>query len=78
MSSKQASAFWEAVKADPILRDRINRSVEGEIDTPIELDAVIAIAREAGFILTAYDLLDVDPLIMLQLSDEDLEKVSPN
>ena len=57
MSEEQLKAFWEAVEGDTILQEKLSASIEGEIDTPIEAAAVVAIAKEAGFTITAGDLL---------------------
>ena len=76
MSAEQLRAFWEAVEGDTSLQNKLSASTDGEIDTPIEVDAVIAIAKDAGFTITAGDLLKADAQAILELNDEELEKVA--
>ena len=76
MSAEQLTAFWEAVEGDTSLQEKLSASTDGEIDTPIEAQAVVAIAKEAGFTITAGDLLKADAQAILELNDEDLEKVA--
>ena len=76
MSVEQLTAFWEAVEGDTSLQEKLNASTDGEIDTPIEAAAVVSIAKEAGFTITAGDLLKADAQAILELSDEELEKVA--
>ena len=79
MSAEQLTAFWAAVKADASLQEKLSASTDGEIDTPIEAAAVVAIAKDAGFIITAGDLLTGDlgdAEAILELNDEELEKVA--
>jgi predicted ribosomally synthesized peptide with nif11-like leader len=76
MSAEQLAAFWEAVEADATLQEKLSASTDGEIDTPIEAAAVVAIAKDAGFIITVADLLRADAEAILELNDEELEKVA--
>ena len=76
MSAEQLTAFWEAVQADEGLQEKLNASTDGEIDTPIEAAAVVAIAKDAGFTITVADLLRADAQDLLELNDEELEKVA--
>ena len=76
MSAEQLTAFWEAVKADASLQDKLRASIDGEIDTPLEAAAVVAIAKDAGFTITVTDLLRADAEAILELNDEELEKVA--
>ena len=76
MSAEQLTAFWAAVEADASLQEKLSASTDGEIDTPIEAAAVVAIAKDAGFIITAGDLLRADAQAILELNDEELEKVA--
>jgi predicted ribosomally synthesized peptide with nif11-like leader len=76
MSAEQLTAFWAAVEADAGLKDKLKAAVEGEIDTADETAAVIAIAKEAGFAITAADLLRNEAQNILELSDEELEGVA--
>ena len=74
MSAEQLAAFWAAVKADASLQEKLSASTDGEIDTPLEAAAVVAIAKDAGFTITAADLLEAQAI--LELNDEELEKVA--
>ena len=76
MSAEQLLAFWAAVEADASLQEKLSASTDGEIDTPLEAAAVVAIAKDAGFIITVADLLRADAEAILELSDEELEKVA--
>ena len=79
MSAEQLAAFWAAVKADASLQEKLSASTDGEIDTPLEAAAVVAIAKDAGFTITAADLLTGDlgeAQAILELNDEELEKVA--
>ena len=76
MSAEQLTAFWEAVEGDISLQEKLNASTDGEIDTPIEAAAVVSIAKEAGFTFTPGDLLKAHAQAIMELNDEDLEKVA--
>ena len=76
MSEEQLKAFLAALEADTGLQDKLKAAVEGEIDTADETAAVIAIAKEAGFAITAADLLRNQAHDILELSDEELEGVT--
>jgi predicted ribosomally synthesized peptide with nif11-like leader len=76
MSEEQLKAFLAALEADTGLQDKLKAAVEGEIDTADETAAVIAIANEAGFTITAADLLRNEAQNILTLSDEELEGVA--
>ena len=76
MSAEQLTAFLEAVESDTSLQEKLSASTDGEIDTPIEAAAVVAIANEAGFTITVGDLLKADAQAIMELNDEDLEKVA--
>ena len=76
MSGQQLKVFWEAVEGDTSLQEKLSASTDGEIDTPIEAAAVVAIAKDAGFIITVSDLLRADAQAILELNDEELEKVA--
>ena len=75
MSVDQLKGFFAALEADTGLQAKLKAVVEGEIDTADEIAAVLAIAKEAGFAFTAADLLRNEAQNILELSDEDLEKV---
>ena len=76
MSAEQLTAFWAAVEADASLQEKLSASTDGEIDTPLEAAAVVAIAKDAGFTITVADLLRADAQAILELNDEELEKVA--
>lgn len=66
MSEEQLKAFMEAVKADAGLQEKLNSAGD--------TDAVMAIAKTAGFVISAEDFQECpDPE---ELSDEELEGVS--
>ena len=64
MSEEQLKAFLEAVKADAVLEKKLNAAADA--------DAVVAIAKAAGFVISAENLKQV----RIELSDEELEIVS--
>ena len=68
MSAEQLTAFWAAVEADASLQE----TLKGAAD----LDAAVAVAKEAGFDVSKADLLEYQSQQTLELSDEDLEKVA--
>jgi predicted ribosomally synthesized peptide with nif11-like leader len=76
MSEEQLKAFLNALEADTGLQAKIEAAVEGEIDTPDETAAVLAIAKEAGFGITAADLVRFEAQNIMELSDEELEGVA--
>ena len=73
MSEDQLKAFLAALEADTGLQAKLKAAVEGEIDTADETAAVLAIAKEAGFAITAADLLRNEAQNILELSDAELE-----
>lgn len=62
MSEDQLNAFLEAVKADDAIQEKLNAAGDN--------DAVVAIAKAAGFSITA------EEIIQLNLSDEEVESVA--
>ena len=61
MSEEQLKAFLEKVKGDTRLQEKLKAAANP--------DAVVAIAKEAGFIISTVDLKNVHP----EPSDEELE-----
>ena len=61
MSDEQLKAFLEKVKADTSLQEKLKEASD--------LDAVLAIAQEAGFMISADDLKNAQS----EMSDEELE-----
>ena len=76
MSEDQLKAFLAAIEADTGLQAKLKAAVEGEIDTADETAAVLAIAKEAGFAITAADLLRNQAQNIMALSDAELEGVT--
>ena len=68
MSEEQLAAFLEAVEGDTSLQE----TLKGAAD----LDAAVAVAKEAGFDVSKADLLEYQAQQTLELSDEELEKVA--
>ena len=61
MSEEQLKAFLEKVKADTSLQEKLKAAASPE--------AVIEIAKEAGFLITAEDMQSAT----IELTDEELE-----
>ena len=64
MSEEQLKAFLEKVKADTSLQEKLKAASDA--------DAVVAIAKEAGFSISADDLTKAQS----EVSDEDLENAA--
>ena len=64
MSEEQLKAFLEKAKADTSLEEKINAAADA--------DAVVAIAKAAGFVISADDLKKSKA----EVSDEELEGVA--
>ena len=62
MSEEQLKAFLEKVKGDTSLQEKLNGAADA--------DAVVEIAKEAGFSITAED---IQSMPVKELSDEELE-----
>ena len=67
MSEEQLNAFLEKVKADTELQEKLNGAADA--------DAVVEIAKEAGFAITAEDIQSTQSAT-IELSDEELEGAS--
>ena len=67
MSAEQLAAFWEAVEGDASLQE----TLKGAAD----LDAAVAVAKEAGFDVSKADLLEYQAQQTLELSDVELGAV---
>ena len=65
MSKEQLQAFLEAIKGDTALEARIQDTTD--------LDAVVAIAMEAGFVVSEQEL---EAAQALELSEGELETIS--
>ena len=68
MSEEQLSALLAKIKDDAELQEKL----QGAAD----IDAVVALAKEAGFDVSKSDLLKYQANQTLELSDEELERVS--
>ena len=66
MSEEQLSAFMEAVKADAGLQEKLKAAGDA--------DAVVAIAKEAGFVISSDELQRAQ--VGIEISEEDLEGVT--
>ena len=64
MSEEQLKAFLEKVKADTSLQEKLNAAADS--------DAVLSIAKEAGFIISADDLT----MAQSEISEQELEGVA--
>ena len=61
MSEEQLKAFLEKVKGDTSLQEQLNAAAD--------VDAVLAIAKQAGFSISVDDLKNTQP----EVSDQELE-----
>ena len=69
MSEEQLKAFLEAVKADA--------GVQEQLKAAGDADAVVAIAKAAGFVISADDLKKAQAEVQMRsLNDEELEGVA--
>ena len=64
MSEEQLKAFLEKVKADTSLQEKLNAAADS--------DAVVSIAKEAGFMISSDDLT----IAQSEISEEELEGVT--
>ena len=64
MSEEQFNAFLEKVKGDTSLQEKLNGAADA--------DAVVEIAKDAGFAITAEDIQSMQSATV-ELSDEELE-----
>ena len=64
MSEEQLKAFWEAIQADTALQQKL----QGVTDP----DAIVAIAKEAGFSISADELKKTQS----EISEDQLEGVT--
>ena len=67
MSEEQLKAFLEAVKADATLQEKLNAAVDA--------DAVVVIAKAAGFVISAEELSCSGLREQSEVSEEELEGV---
>jgi predicted ribosomally synthesized peptide with nif11-like leader len=68
MSEEQLAALLVKLKDDAALRDKLQAAAD--------LDAAVALAKEAGFDVSKADWLKYQAKQNLELSDEDLEEMA--
>ena len=64
MSEEQLKAFLQAVKTDEAIQEKLNAAEDA--------DAVVALAKEAGFLISAEEL----KVVQGEISEEELEGVA--
>ena len=67
MSEEQLKSFLDKVKADTSLQEKLKAAAD--------TNAALAIAKEAGFAITAEDIQSMQSAT-IELSDDDLERVA--
>ena len=70
MSEEQLKAFIEKVKGDTSLQEKLKAAADADAE------AVAAIAKEAGFSISADDLNQAQSELSEELSEEELEGVA--
>ena len=68
MSEEQLKAFIEKVKVDTSLQEKLKAATDA--------DAVVAIAKESGFVVSADEIKTTQSPASQKLSDEELEGVA--
>ena len=68
MSEEQLKAFIEKVKVDTSLQEKLKAATD--------VDAVVAIAKESGFVVSADEIKTTQSPASQKLSDEELEGVA--
>ncbi len=68
MSEEQLKAFLDALQGDTALQERLKAAADS--------DAVVALAREAGFALSEAETRKAQAQQTLELSEEELEGVA--
>jgi predicted ribosomally synthesized peptide with nif11-like leader len=68
MSEEHLRAFLKAVQGDSALQERLKAAED--------LDAVVAIAKEAGFSISKAEMLEAEEQQAFEFSDEELENVA--
>ena len=72
MSEEQLKAFLEKVKADTSLQEKLKAAADATKPKAADANAVAAIAKEAGFSISADDINKAQS----ELSEEELEGVA--
>ena len=73
MSEEQLKAFLEKVKADTSLQEKLKAAADATKPKAADANAVAAIAKEAGFSISADDLKKAQAI---EISEEELEGVA--
>ena len=68
MSEEQLKAFLDALQGDTLLQERLKAAADA--------DAVVAVAKEAGFAISKAEVLKAQAQQTTELSDEELEEVA--
>jgi predicted ribosomally synthesized peptide with nif11-like leader len=68
MSEDQLKAFLKAIQGDTLLQERLKAAADA--------DAIITIAKEAGFALSEAEIRKAQAQQTLELSEEELEDVA--
>ena len=68
MSEEQLKAFLDALQGDTLLQERLKAAAD--------VDAVVALAKEAGFAISKAEVLKAQAQQTTELSDEELEEVA--
>ena len=68
MSEEQLKAFLEKVRDDTSLQEKLKVAADANV--------IVAIAKEAGFIISADDLANAQSELSKELSEEELEGVA--
>ena len=68
MSEEQLKAFLEAIQGETVLQERLKAAADA--------DAIITIAKEAGFALSEAEIRKAQAQQTLELSEEELEDVA--
>jgi predicted ribosomally synthesized peptide with nif11-like leader len=73
MSEDQLREFLQAIESNAELKKKVEAAGSSANDNQSEIDILVAIAHEAGYTISAGDLLKSQAADILELSDEELE-----
>lgn len=76
MSEDQLKGFLQAIEANSELKMKVEAVGSNANDDQSEVDLLIAIASEAGYTISAGDLLRNQAAEIMELSDEELESAA--
>jgi predicted ribosomally synthesized peptide with nif11-like leader len=74
MSEEQINAFLEAIPADAGLEQKLRGVLDPDKRPAFEPDAVAAIAKEAGFSISAEEVEDIAFLLQVESTLQDCDK----